>query len=280
MSCINPTNNDSCGKCQHNILSPIFSRNKSLTNIARILTNLSWMNEFNDSIETISTIRSINITCTGILFITRVDNEAIPVDISIVKYASKMLFENWYAYYPLSMKLDSYQFIKTKLESMDNISSITKMRSLLLSITKHLESVTTCTGNCTTVVPGKEVGICTFSLSDINKIVKFKSDGLVDLLNTILFTIKDIAIVNLTIDLNTTSVTCMGNISMEKNYIKCKSTINDMKGIYIYYLSAWCSANVNKQSEILKIRDNINKVKNAKDIISIYNLSCDLLEII
>lgn len=280
MYCKKIMNNDKCGKCKYNILYSNFVRDKSLVKIARIAVNISWIDRFSDNNDTTSTINSADITCTGTIVINRLNKDNKALDISIAKYICKALFDNWYTYYPLSANLESYKYIQGKLQDISEAVSVVKIRTLLLSITKYIESTTICQGNCTTVVPGKEVSNCIFSLSDINKIVKFSSEGIVDILNTILFAVKDLAGVNLTIDLNSTYVTCAGNVIMDKNFIKCKSTIADMKSTYTYYLSAWCSANISKQSEIYKIKSNINNVRKAKYISDIYELSSDLLGII
>lgn len=279
MLCKNTLGNDKCGKCKYDIMSNDFVRNKSLFTIAKIAAKISWLQEFNDDNGTLNSYMLLRISCNDLVSInTPSTNENF--SIKVVKTLCNKLFNNWYKCYPLSKKLDSYQYIKDKLELADKTSSINKIRTILLSITKHIEMVTTCNGNCTTVVPGKEVGNCRFDLSDINKIVKFNSNGIVDLFNTILYTIKDVATINLTINLNSTYVTCAGNIVMDNNFVMCKSTLNDMKSIYVYYLSAWCSTNICKESEVKKIRANIDSVKRARYISQIYELSLDLLEII
>lgn len=279
MLCKKTLTNDKCGKCTYDISSNDFVRNKSLFGISKIIARIAWMNEFNEDNGSLTTCKYINISCKDIVSIGKSNNNK-DFDIIVIKNICNNLFNSWYEYYPLSKKLGSYEYITNKLVSLNATSSILKVRTILLSIAKYTESVTTCNGNCTTIIPGKEVGNCKFNLSDINKIVKFSSDGIVDLFNTILYAIKDVASINLTIDLNSTYVTCAGNIIMDNNFIACKNTINDIKSIYVYYLSAWCSANICKQSEIIKIRTNINNVKKAKYIMEIYQLSCDLLDII
>lgn len=280
MYCPNALNNDNCGKCEYNLLSSNFVCNKPLIKIAKIATNISWMNEFSDESDTIKSIHSIMISCTDKISITRSSNTNKSINICIVKYICNTLFKNWYKYYWLGKKLDNYKFVKAKLKLIDGTSSITKIRTTLLSITKHIELATVCNGNCTTVIPYKEVSNCVFPLSDIDKISKFTLNGIVDVLNTILYTVKDFEKSNLTIDINSTYVTCKGDIVMEKSFTQCKSTVADMKRIYMYYLNAWRSSNVGKESEIAKIRYSMDKVNKVKTVSDIYDVSCDLLEVI
>ena len=280
MYCLNGNDNNSCGKCTYNLLSLNYIYNIPLTKVSRIATNISWMQEFNESTNTVNAIKSVNITCTNSISIVKIDNTNRSIDISMAKYICIKLFKNWYQYHKDSKKLNSYNYIKDKLKLISEVCSIAKMRIILLSIAKHIESVSTCEGKCSTVVPDKEIGNCKFPLSDINKIARFSSDGIVDMFNTMLYTVKDLAGVNLTINFDKTYVTCAGNIIMDTNFTPCKSTIADMKSNYIYYLSAWCSANITRQGEIMKIRDNINKVKKAKYLSDIYELSNELMEII
>jgi hypothetical protein len=279
MLCNNTFTDDRCGKCRYNVLSNDFVRNKSLVKVAKVAAKIAWMNEFNDDNGILNAFGPVYMSCNEVVSITKA-NKNENFSIIVIKAICNKLFNNWYTYYPLSKRLGSYEYITEKLSRLNDTSFITKVRTILMSIVKYTEEVTTCNGTCTTVIPGKEVGTCKFPLSDINKIVKFTSDGIVDLFNTILYSIKDVAAVNLTIDLNTTYVTCTGNIIMDTNFVVCKSTLNDMKSTYIYYLSAWCSANICKQSEVSRIRDNIANVKKANHISQIYQLSNDLLEII
>lgn len=279
MLCNNTFSNDRCGKCRYNVLSNDFVRNKSLVKVAKIAAKIAWMNEFNDDAGILNAFGPVYISCNEVVSIAKANKDE-NFNIIVIKTICNRLFNTWYEYYPLSKRLGSYEYITEKLVRLNDTSFITKVRTILMSIVKYTEEVTTCNGMCTTVIPGKEVGTCNFPLSDINKIVKFSSDGIVDLFNTILYSIKDVAAVNLTIDLNTTCVTCTGNIIMDTNFVVCRSTLNDMKSTYIYYLSAWCSANICKQSEVCKVRENIANVKKANHISQIYQLSNDLLEII
>lgn len=279
MLCKNTLSNNKCSKCRYNVLSNDFVRNKSLVKVAKVATKIAWMNEFNEDNGILNAFGPVYISCSDVVSIAR-PNKNEYFNILVIKTICTKLFNTWYEYYPLSKKLGSYEYITEKLTNINKTDSVRKIRTTLMSIVKYTDEVTSCNGTCTTVIPGKEVGSCKFPLSDINKIVKFNSDGIVDLFNTILYTVKDIAQVNLTIDLNTTCVTCTGNVVMDSGFIVCKNTLNDIKSIYIYYLSAWCSANICKQSEVTKVKDNIASVKKAKYISQIYELSNDLLEII
>ena len=279
MSCNSRVNNDNCGKCLHNLLSINYIKSKSIVHISRVAANLLWMNEFNDSNKSIESISNIKITCTNSIIIS-IPGKNNTVGISTAKYIYCRLINAWYDYYKDHKDYEEYNYIKERLDIINAHSYINKIRVEAVAIAKYLYNITVCNGNCTVITTGKEVSKCKIPLSDINRIVKLNSDGLVDVLNTILYTIKDLRMLNLTIDLDTTYITCAGNIIMDRTFVKSKCSLSDMKSTYIYYLSAWCSANFCKQYEVTKIKDNINSVNKAKRMTEIYDLSCDLLNIL
>ena len=279
MHCNNLVNNIPCGKCKHDVLSNTFPRGRTIYEIARVAANILWTDAFTGTNELLNNIDSIYISCNSNIY-CNVKNSKYIVDITEAKYIYTKLINNWYDYYSQYKIYDSYNYVQERLKIVQGYNYITNIRTESLSIAKYMKRTTVCDGICSTITIEKEISHCKIPLSDINKIVKLNSDGLVDVLNTILYTIKDLRMFNLTINLNTTYITCAGNIIMEESYIKCRSALADMKSTYIYYLSAWCSANICKQSEVAKIKNNINKVNNAKYMSDIYDLSCDLLEIL
>lgn len=277
MSCKNSNNSNVCGQCSYDVMSMDFVRSKDIVKLSKVAANIVWMDQFVDTGNISSVFVSIKITCKGNILIQNKEDSNSNPSISVARDIYCKLINNWYSYNQSFKRYDSYKYIRQRLKYIQKCTWIGKIRTEAVSITKYLERIMTCDGNCSDVIPNKEIGKCRISLSDINKIVKLSSDGLVDTLNTILYTIKDLSVVNFTINLNTSYVTCHGTIVMDENFIKCKSTIGNMKGIYTYYLSAWCSANISKESQVTKIRFNIKQVQQAKSMAEIYDLSSDLL---
>lgn len=139
MYCSNMINNEECGKCQYSILSDNFIYSKSLINIARIMTNISWMNEFKDTNDiTVSKIKSININCYNHISIIKVDNNRF-IDISVLKHICTRLFDKWYKYHASSKRLNNYEYIMNKLNCINDTNSILQIRTILLSIAKYTD---------------------------------------------------------------------------------------------------------------------------------------------
>jgi hypothetical protein len=274
MKCIKGNNDAPCCNCKVDIMSADFLIDNDIITLLRLMNNIVWSSEFNYSNITTCKVNSFKIKCNGEIVIKVPSNNNI--DILVAKAIYSKVVRNWYTIHKHFKEKDSYTYVASSIDSIAKVSSITKLRTITLDVANYITRINTCTSECRDIISEKEVSYCKISLTDLNRFSSFSYLGILETITSIAYSVKERANFNVFIDMDTSYITCNGEIYTTTNYITCSSTISTLKDVSKYYLRLWSSRNVHRITDIERVKKFISFIDQSRSVSEICNM-CNVL---
>lgn len=268
-----------CGRCQLSIFDDELVKIMSVNYIVKLGAILVNLPNFVDTYSNDNKLKNVYVYCNKNIRLDTQDGTKY-ISYHNIREVYILLLTKWLAHNKELNEMYSTKQVSKIAEQITNDTSFRRLRHISIRLVKVIESITTCNGNCDTIVPNKEITKCIFKVSDINKICKFSAEGAVDIICTILCTFTETSNNEMFLNLDSTFVQCNGNIFCTTQFIECKSIIYELRSFILRYLDSWCKYNNTETTTIGKMQICIRTIASTNSIELMYDTCMELLEIV
>lgn len=280
MVCTNIDPIHNCSKCIFTCTDTVVLSTTTNLTIARIASNILWMNTFINSPIHDRAEYTVNISCTGSVEIskkhkTTVLGNNVAIDIC------RELLTTWYKINNSTMDKKCGEIIYKTIQVIGASNDINKVRQETIKLAKYIEKVSM--GDRITdiiVFPSIKTEKTCFKLSDIDLVSRLTAAALTGILASIIKHIRYLQISTGFIDPEVCYVTYAGELAISPNLKFTNCNIKVTKAVYSQYLNAWCKNNFTKCSEIKKIKKSIDISNRSQNLDQLYDNCTNLLNVL